>query len=103
MEQKKELQITLSPEVANGTYSNLAIIGHTSSEFIIDFVRVMPGVPKAGVQSRVIMTPEHAKRLLNALRENISGYERQFGEIEIKDKNMNPNQLPPLSFDGGMA
>ena len=103
MEQKKELQITLSPEVANGTYSNLAIIGHTSSEFIIDFVRLMPGVPKAGVQSRVIMTPEHAKRLLNALRENISGYERQFGEIEIKDKNMNPNQLPPLSFDGGMA
>ena len=101
--EKKELQISVSPEVANGTYANLAIIGHTSSEFIIDFVRVMPGMPKAGVQSRVIMTPEHAKRLLNALRENIGGYERQFGEITLQNGGVNTNQLPPLTFDGGMA
>lgn len=102
--EKKELQIAVRPEVADGTYSNLAIIGHTPSEFIIDFVRVMPGVEKANVQSRVIMTPEHAKRLLNALRENIGGYEQKFGEIKILGNNAPNNpQLPPLTFDGGLA
>ncbi len=62
-----QLQIELKEEVAQGTYANLAIITHSSSEFILDFIRVMPGVPKAGVQSRVIVAPEHAKRLLRAL------------------------------------
>ena len=62
-----QLQIELKEEVAQGTYANLAIITHSSSEFILDFVRVMPGVPKAGVQSRIIVAPEHAKRLLRAL------------------------------------
>ena len=66
-----QLQIELKEEVAQGTYANLAIITHSSSEFILDFVRVMPGVPKAGVQSRIIVAPEHAKRLLRAL-EHIS-------------------------------
>ena len=69
-----QLQIELKEEVAQGTYANLAIITHSSSEFILDFVRVMPGIPKAGVQSRVVLAPEHAKRLLRALEENIGKY-----------------------------
>ncbi len=63
-----QLQIELKEEVAQGTYANLAIITHSSSEFILDFIRVMPGMPKAGVQSRIVLAPEHAKRLLRALR-----------------------------------
>lgn len=100
--EKQEIQIQLTPEVANGTYSNLAIIAHTPSEFIIDFVRMMPGVQKAAVQSRVIMTPEHAKRLLNALHENIAGYESKFGTIQLHN-GANPPTKMPLAFDGGMA
>ena len=69
-----QLQIELTEEVAQGIYSNLAIITHSSSEFVVDFVRVMPGIPKANVKSRVILTPEHAKRLLLALQENIQKY-----------------------------
>ena len=71
-----QLQIELKEEVAQGTYANLAIITHSSSEFVLDFVRVLPGLPKAGVQSRVILAPEHAKRLQRALEENIAKYER---------------------------
>ena len=67
-----QLQIELKEEVAQGTYANLAIITHSSSEFVLDFVRVLPGLPKAGVQSRVILAPEHAKRLQRALEENIT-------------------------------
>ena len=66
-----QLQIELKEEVAQGTYANLAIITHSSSEFILDFIRVMPGMPKAGVQSRIVVAPEHAKRLLRALEDNI--------------------------------
>ena len=66
-----QLQIELKEEVAQGTYANLAIITHSSSEFIMDFIRVMPGMPKAGVQSRIVLAPEHAKRLLCALEENV--------------------------------
>ena len=80
-----QLQIELKEEVAQGTYANLAIITHSSSEFILDFVRVMPGVPKAGVQSRIIVAPEHAKRLLRALEDNIAKYERAFGPIRISE------------------
>lgn len=76
-----QMQIELKEEVAQGTYANLAIITHSSSEFILDFVRVMPGVPKAGVQSRIIVAPEHAKRLLHALEDNIAKYEHIFGII----------------------
>ena len=78
-----QLQIELKDDVAQGTYANLAIIAHSSSEFIVDFVRVMPGLPKAGVQSRIILTPEHAKRLLLSLQENITRYESNIGKIEI--------------------
>ena len=73
-----QLQIELKEEVAQGTYANLAIITHSSSEFILDFIRVMPGMPKAGVQSRIVLAPEHTKRLLRALEENIGKYERAF-------------------------
>lgn len=81
--QKDQLQIELTPEIAQGEYANFAIITHSSSDFIIDFARVMPGIPKAQVKSRVILAPEHAKRLLGALQENIMRYEREFGAIRI--------------------
>ncbi|MBR5324241.1 MAG: DUF3467 domain-containing protein [Muribaculaceae bacterium] len=80
---KKGLEIELSPEVAEGVYSNLAIIAHSSSEFIIDFARIMPGVNKANVKSRIILTPEHAKRLLFALQENVARFEGQNGKIAL--------------------
>lgn len=83
-----QLQIELKEEVAQGTYANLAIITHSSSEFILDFVRVMPGMPKAGVQSRIVLAPEHAKRLLRALEENIGKYERVFGPIRMPDEQV---------------
>ncbi len=80
-----QLQLELPQEVAQGEYANLAIITHSSSDFVLDFARVLPGVPKAPVKSRVIMAPEHAKRLLGALQENIVRYERAFGPIRIPD------------------
>ena len=82
-ENNQQLQIELKPEVAEGIYSNLAIITHSSSEVITDFVQMMPGMPKAQVKSRVIMAPEHAKRLLMALQDNIQKYEKQFGPIRL--------------------
>lgn len=91
-----QLQIELKEEVAQGMYANLAIITHSSSEFIIDFVRVMPGLPKAGVQSRLILAPEHAKRLLRALEENIVKYERVFGSIRLNEEQ----SLPPMAVKG---
>ena len=82
MEEQK-LNINLSPEVAEGSYSNLAIVAHSSSEFVVDFVRMMPGQKSANVQSRIIMTPENTKKLLFALQENIAKYEKQFGTIKL--------------------
>ena len=82
----KQLQIELKPEAAQGAYSNLAIISHSKSEFIIDFATMLPGLQKAVVGNRIIMTPEHAKRLLGALQDNIQKYEGQFGEIEFGPK-----------------
>ena len=93
---ENQLQIELKEEIAQGTYSNLAIITHSSSEFILDFIRVVPGVPKASVQSRVILAPEHAKRLMRALEENVTKYERVFGTIRLGDEE----QLPPMSIRG---
>lgn len=83
---ENQLQIELKEEIAQGIYSNLAVITHSSSEFIVDFIRVVPGVPKAGVQSRVILAPEHAKRLMRALEENIAKYERVFGPIRLSEE-----------------
>ena len=88
-----QLQIELKEEVAQGTYANLAIITHSSSEFVLDFVRVLPGLPKAGVQSRVILAPEHAKRLQRALEENIAKYERGFGPIRLQEDGVD---TPPI-------
>ena len=80
--QAQQISIELKPEVAKGQYSNLAIISHSRSEFIIDFATVLPGLQKPEVSNRIIMTPEHAKRLLNALGDNIQKYESQFGRID---------------------
>ena len=79
----KQIQLELKPEVAKGSYSNLAIISHSQSEFVIDFAAMMPGLPKPEVQSRIVMVPEHCKRLLNALADNVNRYEAQFGPINI--------------------
>ncbi|MEO8148209.1 MAG: DUF3467 domain-containing protein [Bacteroidia bacterium] len=77
-----QLNIELSEEIAEGIYSNLAIITHSNSEFVVDFVKVMPGVPKAKVKSRIVLTPQHAKRLLAALADNVSKYESVHGPIK---------------------
>ena len=79
---ENQLNIELSEEIAEGIYSNLAIITHSSAEFVVDFIRVMPGVPKAKVKSRILMTPQHAKRLLKALTDNISKFENTHGDIK---------------------
>ena len=96
---KNKINIDLIEEVADGIYSNLAIITHSHAEFIIDFVKMMPGAPKAKVKSRIILTPEHAKRLTKALSENIRKFEAMHGPIkETKDGG-----LPPFSFGGPTA
>lgn len=77
-----QINIELSEEMAEGTYSNLAVITHSDAEFIFDFVRIMPGVPKGKVKSRVFMTPKHAKKLYKALEENIKKYESAHGKVE---------------------
>jgi hypothetical protein len=82
-ENNNQLNIELSEEIAEGIYSNLAIITHSNSEFVVDFIRVMPGVPKAKVKSRIILTPQHAKKLLMALKDNINKFEQVNGEIEL--------------------
>jgi hypothetical protein len=84
-EKENPLNIELTPEIADGTYCNLAIITHSHSEFIVDFINVMPGLPKANVKSRIILTPQHAKRLLKAMQENISKYESVYGKIKEPD------------------
>lgn len=104
MDDKKnqnQINIELNEDVAQGTYSNLAIITHSSAEFVLDFVRVMPGIPKARVQSRIILTPEHAKRLLLALKDNISKYESMHGKI--KDVQGAGGQMMPMNFGGPTA
>ena len=90
---KKQMNISIDENVADGIYSNLAIINHSGSEFIVDFITVMPGSPKARVKSRVILTPEHAKRFKNALEDNIHRFENVNGTIKTNDP---PNI--PLNF-----
>lgn len=97
---ENQINIELSEEVAEGIYSNLAIISHSHSEFIVDFVRLVPNVPKAKVKSRIILTPQHAKRLMKALMDNIKRYENQYGVIEDPEAGM----MPPMNFPiAGMA
>ena len=94
-----KINIELSEEMAEGIYSNLAIITHSHAEFIIDFVKMMPGTPKAKVKSRIILTPEHAKRLYKALHDNIRKFESMHGTIkESKDGGM-----PPFTLGGPTA
>lgn len=100
MTAENELNIELSAEVSQGSYSNLAIITHSSSEFIIDFIRMMPGVPKPKVDNRIIMTAENAKRLLIALQDNIHKFEDQFGDVTI---HTNEDGAIPLAFGNNPA
>ena len=100
-QKKKQINIELKEDVAQGTYSNLAIITHSTSEFIVDFVRVMPGIPKADVKSRIILTPEHAKRLFLALKDNIAKYESINGQI--KNVEIQSGPVIPMNFGGPTA
>jgi len=93
--EQSQINIELSEEVAEGVYANLVMIAHSSEEFILDFIRVMPGVPKARVKSRIVVTPAHAKRLLNAMADNIERFERAHGEIEEHN-----TMVPPIHFGG---
>ena len=97
-QQPNQLNIEISEEVAEGEYANLAIITHSHAEFVIDFVSVMPGTPKSKVKSRIILTPQHAKRFMKALTENISRYETANGKIQ----DIEEIQLP-LHFGGPTA
>jgi hypothetical protein len=89
-----QLNIELPEEVAEGIYSNLAIISHSNSEFVVDFIRLVPNVPKAKVKSRIILTPQHAKRLMRALVDNVKKFEAQHGLIEEPDQ-----QYPAMNFN----
>jgi hypothetical protein len=96
MQEENQINIELSEEIAEGVYANLAMIAHSNSEFVLDFIRLMPGVPKAKVKARVILTPEHALRLLQALEDNIRKYEDSFGEIKQTGES-----VPfPMNFGG---
>jgi hypothetical protein len=93
-----EIQVELDEQIAQGIYANLAIIAHSSSEFILDFVRVVPGAPSAKVKSRIILTPDNARRLLHALQDNIRKFEEQGGNA-----NKYGNIIPPLGGIKGEA
>src|SRR3954468_24828595 len=95
--QQNQIDIELSEEIAEGIYSNLAIITHSQSEFVIDFIKIMPGIPKARVKSRVLLTPQHAKRLAKAMAENISKFEQAHGKIKDVDAPF------PMNFGGPTA
>lgn len=95
-----QLNIELTEEIAEGIYSNLAVITHSPSEFALDFIKVMPGVPKAKVKARIILTPQHAKRLMKALKDNISKFEAVHGSIKDTDV---PSGALPLTFGGPTA
>ncbi|MDR2682444.1 MAG: DUF3467 domain-containing protein [Dysgonamonadaceae bacterium] len=97
---QNNIQIELTEDVAQGIYSNLAVIAHSSSEFVVDFVSLLPGTPKAKVRSRIVLTPEHAKRLMHALIDNVKKYESQFGEIRLQHPGFG---TPPIVGPVGMA
>ena len=101
MEEQKlnSLEIDLNREVAQGTYANLAIIAHSTSEFILDFVRLMPGVPKPEVKSRIIMTPENSKRLMLALQDNIRKFEQDNGPIRLSSGVAHPGPIFPMDME----
>jgi len=90
-----KLNIQLDEKIAEGTYSNLAIINHSVSEFIVDFISIMPGTPKANVKSRIILTPQHAKRLARALADNVTKFEKAHGEIKDYEQPSVPINFGP--------
>jgi hypothetical protein len=94
----QQIKIQVTDKVADGEYANLAIVTHSAAEFVMDFVRVMPGTPKANVQARVIMTPSHVKAFYHALQHNIEKFETQHGEIRMTD----PSHLPGIKMDGSL-
>ena len=96
---EKQLNVTIDENTADGIYSNLAIINHSPSEFVVDFIQMMPGMKKAKVKSRVILTPQHAKRLMKALNENVLKFEDQHGEIQ----DLDPSKGVPINFGGPAA
>lgn len=100
--QGDQLNIELPEEIAEGTYSNLAIITHSNSEFVLDFVRVMPNTPKSKVKSRVLLTPQHAKRLMNALADNLKKYEELHGPISEPSGGPGGEGVP-MNFGGPTA
>ena len=91
--EKNNINIELDENVSQGTYSNLVIVNHSPTEFVLDFINVMPGVPKAKVRSRIILTPEHTKKFINALNENLIKYEKVFGDIKNSQ-----SEVLPISF-----
>ncbi|HPD95671.1 MAG: DUF3467 domain-containing protein [Bacteroidales bacterium] len=97
-EKTNPINIEISDEIAQGIYSNLAVITHSTSEFIVDFVRIMPGIPKAQVKTRVILTPDHAKRLLLALQDNIKKFEANNGAIKLPEGT---EGMPPFPINFG--
>ncbi len=100
MEEKK-VNLNLDPAIAGGSYANLAIISHSRSEFTLDFASTLPGMPGPRINNRIVMTPEHAKRLLNALAENVSRYESHFGQIRLDEGQGNTFNLGDLIQGGG--
>ena len=104
--QQQQIQFELKPEVAQGVYANLAIITHSSSEFVIDMAAMLPGFQKAEVRSRIVMAPEHAKRLMLALHDNLQKYEQQFGQIDLQPQRQTPrpgSTIIPFSIKPGEA
>lgn len=97
--QEQKIEINIKEEIAHGIYSNLAIITHSNVEFIVDFVSVMPGIQKGEVRSRIILTPQNAKRLLTALGDNLRKFEEQNGEI----KEIAHEKIPIITNNGGLA
>ena len=96
-----QFQVELPQDVAQGEYANFAIITHSSSDFVLDFARILPGVPKATVKSRVILAPEHAKRLLMALKDNIVRYESAYGQIKMPQQEK--GTIAPFNINKGEA
>lgn len=101
IDKKNQIQIELDEDIAQGIYSNLAVITHSNAEFVVDFIRLLPGLPKAKVKSRIILTPEHAKRLMIALDGNIKKFEAAHGKIKIVESSTTP--VMPMNFGGPSA
>ncbi len=95
--QQNQINIEMPEEIAEGIYSNLAIISHSQSEFVIDFVRLLPNIPKAKVKSRIVITPHHAKRFLKALADNVNKYEKQHGQIQKTSDPPFPMNFTPTA------